>query len=106
MFTTIRTYRVAAEHLDEAMHRVDVEFADEIASVDGFMAYEVIQTGPAQIATITTCRDEDTTMATNDAAADWVRMALAEFDVERLGAFGGEVLVSRAAQEMLVPAHH
>lgn len=106
MFTTIRTYRVAADQLDAAIHRVDVEFADEIASLDGFMAYEVIQTGPAQIATITTCRDRETAEETNEAAAEWVAQALRGFDVERLGMFGGEVLVSRTAQEMLVPAHH
>ena len=32
--------------------------------------------------------------------------AFADFDVERMGVMGGEVMVSRAAAEMLEPAHH
>jgi hypothetical protein len=106
MFTTIRTYRVAEDQLHDAMHKVDVEFADELASLDGFVAYEVLQTGPDKIATITTCRDQETALGTNEAAAEWIRGALPDVDIERLGMFGGEVLVSRAAAEMLVPAHH
>lgn len=106
MFTTIRTYRVAADQLDDAMHKVDVEFADQIAAIDGFVAYEVLQTGPDRVATITTCGDEATALATNEAAAEWIRAAMPDVDIERLGMFGGEVLVSRAAEAMLVPAHH
>ena len=106
MFTTIRTYRVAADQLDDAMHRVDVEFADELAGIEGFVAYEVLKTGEAQVATITTCMDEATALRTNDMAQAWVKSALAGVDIERLGAFGGEVLVSRAAEQMLIPAHH
>jgi hypothetical protein len=32
--------------------------------------------------------------------------ALADFDVERMGVVGGEVMVSRAIADMLEPAHH
>jgi hypothetical protein len=106
MFTTIRTYRIAADQLDDAMHKVDKEFADQLAETEGFVAYEVLRTGDDKVATITTCRDERTALETNEAAADWIRGALPDVDMERLGTFGGEVLVSRAAQEMLVPAHH
>jgi hypothetical protein len=106
MFTSIRTYRIAADQLDSAMHKVDVEFADELAGIDGFVAYEVIQTGENRIATITTCSDKETVAHTNEMAAEWVGTALADVDIERIGMFTGEVLVSRAAAEMLVPAHH
>jgi hypothetical protein len=39
-------------------------------------------------------------------AAEFVREHLAEFQIERLDVFGGEVMVSRAAGKVLVPAHH
>lgn len=106
MFTTIRTYRVDADQLDDAMHKVDVEFAEELAAMEGFVAYEVLRTGVDRIATVTTCIDEETAMRTGDMARDWIRASLPDVDIERIGAFGGEVLVSRAAQEMLIPAHH
>ena len=43
--------------------------------------------------------------ASNELAAQWVAEELGDFHVERLGVFGGEVMVSRAIAEMLEPAH-
>ena len=106
MFTTIRTYRVAVDDIDTVMHKVDVEFADQMAALDGFVAYELLQTGMNQVATITTCSDEATAMRTNELAAEWIHRSLGGIDIERIGMFSGEVMVSRAAEEMLVPAHH
>jgi hypothetical protein len=39
-------------------------------------------------------------------AAAFVRAHVAEFEVERTDVFGGEVMVGRAADEILQPAHH
>ena len=39
-------------------------------------------------------------------AAEWVRELLADFQLERLEVFGVEVMVSRAAEKVLEPAHH
>ena len=106
MFTTIRTYRIAPDQLDGAIHKADLEFAEQVAALDGFASYEMVKTGPDRIATITTCRDEATVELTNQLAAEWVRTALADVRIERIGMISGEVLVSRAAEEMLVPSHH
>jgi hypothetical protein len=35
-----------------------------------------------------------------------VREHLGDFQIERLDMFGGEVIVSRAAERVLEPAHH
>lgn len=106
MFTTIRTYRVAVDDIDDVIHKIDIEFAQDLASMEGFVAYEVLQTAMNQVATVTTCRDEATALRTNDMAAQWIARSLAGADIERLGMFSGEVMVSRAAEEMLIPAHH
>lgn len=106
MFTTVRTYRIDPEQLDAAMHKADVEFADEVANLEGVVAYELVQTSANMVASITTCRDEATAHLTNEMAADWVRSSLYDIDIERVGMFGGEVLVSRASRDMLIPAHH
>jgi hypothetical protein len=39
-------------------------------------------------------------------AAEFVREHLEAFQIERLEVFGGEVMVSRAAEKVLEPAHH
>jgi hypothetical protein len=39
-------------------------------------------------------------------AAAFVRAHVAEFEVERTDVFGGEVMVGRAADKVLQPAHY
>ena len=41
----------------------------------------------------------------NETAAAWVAEELGDFDVERMGVIGGEVMVSRAREGML-SRHH
>ena len=106
MFVSIRTYRVGNGSIDELMHRVDHDLADAFAREPGFVSYEVAQTGEHQIASITTFRDREQAEASNELAAQWVAEELADFEVDRMGVVGGEVMVRRASTEALVPAHH
>jgi hypothetical protein len=105
MFVSIRTYRVGGS-IDEVMHRVDHDLADAFAREPGFVSYEVAQIGERSIASITTFQDREQAEASNDLAAEWVAEELADFQVERMGVVGGEVMVSRASADALVPAHH
>ena len=106
MFLSIRTYRVPGGAIDELMHRVDRDLADSFAAEPGFLGYEVAQTGEHTVAAITTFRTREQAEASNELAAEWVADELADFDVQRLGVINGEVMVSRAASELLEPAHH
>ncbi|MGH2969960.1 MAG: antibiotic biosynthesis monooxygenase [Solirubrobacteraceae bacterium] len=106
MFMTMRTYRVRSGSIDAAMHRVDRDLAEAIAQEPGFIAYQVAQTGPRTVAAVTTFREREQAEASNELAAEWVADALADFEVERMGVIGGEVMVSRAIADMLEPAHH
>ena len=106
MFVSIRTYRIGSGSIDEMMHRVDVGLADAFAQEEGFIGYEVAQIGERMIASITTFDEQEQAEASNELAAEWVAEELADFDVERVGIVGGEVMVSRASADMLVPAHH
>ena len=54
---------------------------------------------------MTMFEDEERCLASNDMAAELVREHLAPFQIERLEVFGGEVMVSRAADKVLQPAH-
>lgn len=106
MYLSIRTYRMAEGSIDEALHRVDRDLADVFAREEGFVAYQVAKTGERTVAAVTVFREREQADASNDLAAQWVREELADFQIERLGVIGGEVLVSRAMAEMLEPAHH
>lgn len=106
MYTSIRTYRVGRGSIDEIMHRVDRDLADAFSREPGFISYEVIQTGERTIASVTTFHTAEQADASNELAASWVADELADFAVERLGVFGGAVMVSRAHEDMLVAAHH
>src|SRR3954451_20443092 len=106
MFVSIRTYRIGNGSVDDLMHRVDVGLADAFAQEDGFIGYEVAQIGEKMIVSVTTFDEAEQAEASNQRAAEWVADELAEFGVERVGVVGGEVMVSRASADMLVPAHH
>jgi quinol monooxygenase YgiN len=106
MFASIRTYRFEAGSMDDLMHRVDRDFADALAQEPGFVAYQVMATGPDTIMSISVFRSQDEADRSNEIAAQWVAEDLADFDVHRMGAMTGEVMVSRAQAEVLEPAHH
>ena len=106
MYATFRRYRMGAGSMDDAMHLADTELADRLAAEPGFIDYQVVATGDDTIMSMTIFEDEEQCLASNDIAAEFVREHLQAFEVERLDVFGGEVMVSRAAEKVLQPAHH
>jgi heme-degrading monooxygenase HmoA len=106
MFVSIRTYRIGRGTIDDVMHRVDRELADAFAREPGFISYEVAQTGDQTVASITMFHEREQAEASNRLATEWVSDELTEFDVERMGVIGGEVMVSRASSDILHAAHH
>jgi hypothetical protein len=106
MFVSIRTYRVGKGSIDELMHRVDRDLADAFVLETGFIAYQVARTGERTVASITLFGEREQAERSNELAADWVAESLADFDVERMGVMGGEVMVSRAVADLLEPVHH
>jgi len=106
MFVSIRTYRIGNGSMDELMHRIDTGIADAFAQEEGFIGYEVAQISDRMIVTVTTFVEPEQAEASNQLAAEWVAEELPDFAVERVGVVGGEVMVSRASADMLVPAHH
>jgi hypothetical protein len=106
MYASFRRYRMGAGSIDDAMHLADTELADRLAEQPGFVDYQVVATGDDMITSMTIFDDEDQCLASNDIAAEFVREHLAPFRIERIEVFGGEVMVSRAAEKVLEPAHH
>jgi hypothetical protein len=80
--------------------------ADPLSEEPGFVDYQVMDTGDGTVTSVTIFEDEERCLRSNDMAAAFVREHLRDFQIERLDVFGGEVMVSRAAERVLEPAHH
>jgi hypothetical protein len=106
MYASFRRYRMGAGSMDDAMHLADTELADRLAEEPGFIDYHVVAMSDDTIMSVTIFEDEQQCLASNDMAAEFVREHLAPFRIERLEMFGGEVMVSRAADRVLEPTHH
>jgi len=106
MYATFRRYRMGAGSMDDAMHLADTELADRLSAETGFIDYQVVATGDDTIMSMTIFDDEEQCLASNDIAAEFVREHLQGFEIEQLEVLGGEVMVSRAAEKVLEPAHH
>lgn len=106
MFATVRRYRTDTDAIDEMMHLADTRFADRLAAEDGFLDYQLIDTGNGTVTSISIFETEQQCMRSNDLAANFVRTELRDFDIERTDVIAGEVMVSRAAERVLQPAHH
>ncbi len=106
MHANVRQYRVSPDRLDEAMHLADTELADRIAQEPGFVAYELMATEDGMVCSMTVCEDRDGAERSQELAAAFVRDHLSHIEMERLGGWTGEVMVSRARERVLEAAHH
>ena len=106
MYASVRTYRFANGSVDELMHRVDRDFAEALSQEPGFLGYQAMDLGGNKICTVSLFTSREQADESNEIAAEWVAEALGDFEIERMGVIGGEVMVSRAQAGMLEPAHH
>jgi hypothetical protein len=105
MYASIRTHRLDKGDMDEVTHRVDTFLADRLAEEPGFVAYQVVDCGDNTVCSVTVFRDEAGAERSNDLATEFVRDRLSDMEIVPIDVKGGKVDVSRAASEMLEPAH-
>ena len=91
--------------MEELTRRVDEGFAEDIGRRPGFAAYEFIDCGDGEIITLSVFRDADQADASREFARRWTEEHLQDLEFGRLEALHGEILVSRAARDMLAPGH-
>ena len=107
MFASVRRYRLESGSIDDLLHLVDTDFAESVQEMDGFMEYQVVECGNGEIITISTFKDRQSAEASMEMSADWVRDTLSrKFDLTRLEGFVGEVAISRACEDVTVPARY
>jgi hypothetical protein len=105
MFASIRRYRLQRGSMEELTRRVDEGFAEDIGRRPGFVAYEFMDCGDGEIMTLSVFRDADEAEASRELALRWTEENLQDLEFGRLEALRGEILVSRAARDMLEPGH-
>jgi hypothetical protein len=105
VFASIRRYRLQRGSMEELTRRVDEGFAEDIGRRPGFMAYEFMDCGDGEIITLSVFRDTDQAEASRELALRWTEENLQDLEFGRLEALRGEILVSRAARDMLEPGH-
>lgn len=105
MFASIRRYRMQKGSMDELARRVDEGFAEEICAEPGFVSYEFVDCGDGEVMTISIFREADEAAGSRDLAQRWTDENLQDLEFTRMGTLCGEILVSRADQDMLEPGH-
>jgi hypothetical protein len=91
--------------MGELARLVDEGFADEISRQPGFVSYEFIDCGDGEIMTISLFGEAQQAEASRALAERWTEENLSDLTFTRIEAPRGEVMVSRASDEMLKPAH-
>src|SRR5438552_11257738 len=105
MFASIRRYRLRQGPTEELARRVDDGFAEEIGAQPGFASYEFMDCGEGEVITLSIFRGADEAEASGDLAQRWTEASLGDFEFSRIEALRGEIIVSRAARDMLEPGH-
>jgi hypothetical protein len=105
MFASIRRYRMRTGSMDELAGRVDQGFAQEISARPGFVSYEFVDCGEGEVMTISVFGDAGGASGSRELAQRWTEENLRDLEFARIEALGGEILVSRAKDDMLEPGH-
>jgi hypothetical protein len=106
MFASFRRYRLDSGEMDEALHRVDEHLCPRLAEEPGFVAYQCVQVAEDEVISLSCFRDRQGAERSVELAAEFVADHLSDMEVSRVDARMGEVMVSRAENEVLQPAHH
>jgi hypothetical protein len=105
MFASIRRYRLQRGSMHDLTRRVDEGFAEEISGQEGFVSYEFLDCGDGQVMTVSVFRGADEAEASRELAQRWTASNLEDMEFVRIETLSGEIMVSRAARDMLEPGH-
>jgi hypothetical protein len=105
MFASIRRYRLRSGSMAALARRVDEGFAERLGAQAGFVSYEFLDCGDGDVMTISVFHDADGAHGSSEYARQWTDENLGDFEFTRREALQGEILVSRAAEEVLAPGH-
>jgi hypothetical protein len=104
MFASMRRYRLERGSMAELAARVDEDFAERLATQPGFVSYEFIDCGLGEFMTMSVFLTLEQAEASRELARRWAEENN-DLQFPRLETAHGEILVGRAAPEMLEAGH-
>ena len=105
-FASTRSYRLRRGSVDDLLRVADEVFADRIAALDGFVAYQVLDCGDGDILAAGVFADRAAAARSDELALAFLREELEEFELDRTELIcGGALVVGRATTALLEPAH-
>jgi hypothetical protein len=93
MYASVRRYQSAGS-VEELMRRVKEGFVPSLRQAPGFVAYYAVDGGDGTVVSVSIFRDRSGAEASNDRAATWVKVNLAELLPHRPEITAGEVSVA------------
>jgi hypothetical protein len=104
-FASVRRYVLRSGEVAELMRDVDEVLVEQIDGIDGFEGYHMLDCGRGEVIAVSVFRDQSACEESDERALDFIATHLQAADLERSEVIGGEARVSRAAAELLEPAH-
>jgi hypothetical protein len=105
MFASMRRYRLERGSMPELARRVDEDFAEQLAAQPGFVSYEFIDCGLGEFMTMSIFQTLEQAEASQELARRWAQENRERFEFPRVAATHGEIVVGRAAVQMLEDGH-
>jgi hypothetical protein len=105
MFASMRRYRLERGSMADLARRIDEDFAERLAAQPGFVSYEVIDCGLGQFMTMSVFRALEQAQSSRELARRWAEEHRDSFEFPSIEAAHGEIVVGRAAEDMLQATH-
>ena len=105
MFASMRRYRLERGSMDELARRIDEDFAERLSAQPGFVAYEFIDCGLGEFLTLSVFLTLAQAEGSRELARQWAEANSDELEFPRVESAHGEIVVGRAAEDMLHDIH-
>lgn len=76
---SIRKYQVDPDHVQDVLSQVESGFVPILKSMDGFIAYHVIDGGEGVLASTTVFDTEEQVVESDERAYDWAQESIAQY---------------------------
>ena len=100
MYTIVQRYNIRPDAVNEVIRRAVEGFVPLVSRAQGFLAYELINTGSGTVTTISTFQSQVAAENSNVVAGKWVAANLSEFVMDAPLVMSGKVSVHKTIHEV------
>jgi len=100
MYTIVHRYNIKPDAVNQVIQLAVEGFVPLVSRAQGFLAYELINTGSGTVTTISTFQNQVAAEHSNIVADRWVAANLSEFVIEPPLVMSGKVSVHKTIHEV------